>query len=179
MLIFMSCQEKKFDSETTLNLVTPGANNLAVLALYYVQFPQFSSPAQTTKYVQTVYPIPVVQCYNCWGPREIEPLRFLKGMDNQTLAALTKDWWALDANRGPLSLLSADPSSVWTGVGFCQSHTQEQPGTECPLQLRLHARRPLLGSLHSGTPSYKILVYLSTLIGSADSFNSISSCDLK
>lgn len=51
-----------------------------------------------------------------------------------------KDCWALDANRGPLSLLSADPSSVWTGVGFCQGHTQEQPVTECPLPPRLHAR---------------------------------------
>lgn len=63
MLIFMSCQENKFDFETTLNLVTSGANNLTVLALYYVQFPQFSSPAQTTKYPRTVYPIPVAQCY--------------------------------------------------------------------------------------------------------------------
>lgn len=99
-------------------------------------------------------------CYNCWGSGEIEVLRFLKGMDNQTLAALMKDWWALAANRCPLSLLSADPSSVWTGVGFCQGHTQEQPGTECPLPPRLHARRPPLGSLHSGAPSYKILVYL-------------------
>lgn len=62
MLIFMSCQEKKFDLETTFNLVTPGANNLAVLTLYSVHFPQFSSSAQTTKYTQTVYPIPVVQC---------------------------------------------------------------------------------------------------------------------
>lgn len=109
----------------------------------------------------------------------MEPLRFLKGMDNQTLAALMKDWRALDANRGSLSSLSADPSGVWTGVGFCQDHTQEQPGTECPLPPRLHTRRPSSGSLHSGTPSYKILVYLSTLIGSTDSFNSISSCDLK
>lgn len=104
-------------------------------------------------------------CSNCWELREVEPLRFLKGTDNQTLAALIKDLWVIDANRDPLSLFSADPSSVLTGVDFHQGYTQGQPGTECTFPPRLHARdvkgtSPSLGSLHSGAASYKILVYL-------------------